>query len=142
MISIVRSRFQVETKTLTAEKIKESEVCQVDFRANLKKSITSENLAELVDEDTFEFKPTLTPELEEKLKRRLSKNDETSDTHYFTTDTQHFETCEDGENDQNQTSDPKQLNEIENEISMSRTSVYSIASSSSKVNRKLRNLTR
>ena len=107
---------------MTADKIKESEVGQLDFRGNLKKSLTSENLAELVDEDTSDFKPCVTPELEEKLNMQLSKN--------FESETQ-FHTCEDA-GVETQSADPKKLIEVENEISMSRTSVYSLASSSSK----------
>ena len=63
--------FQVQTKALTAEDLTQANIQQFDFRSNLKKSKTNENLAELkFDSDSADERPMeLDSELDAKLKR-------------------------------------------------------------------------
>ena len=62
---------RVQTKALTAEDIKDEEVRQFDFRSNLKKSKTNENLTEISSEPE-ETAPQIDPELKQKLLERKS----------------------------------------------------------------------
>ena len=115
----------MDTKAVTADDLKANEIQQFDFRSNLKKSKTSENLTDMCDEDEFEFKTCLTSELEEKLSRRLLKSETVDETTY--------ETATEGEPANGVcVGEENRLGEMEGEMSKSRNSVYSLASSSSK----------
>ena len=61
-------KSKVNTKSLTADDLRSFEAEQVDFRSNLKKSKTAENLAEIEDEEHESI-----DELHKALAKRLAK---------------------------------------------------------------------
>jgi len=130
----------VTTKAVTADDLKTNEIRQFDFRSNLKKSRTSENLAEMLDEDGYEFETCVTSELEEKLADRFTKSEDAPDQGFehsgndvdpfrtpATDDT--FYTPVDSLPVSKTDEDSQMGTEI---LNKSRNSVYSLASSSSK----------
>ena len=60
---------------MTAEDIQGGSIQQFDFRSNLKKSKTNENLSDLrFDEPEVQQEVQIDPELQEKLNKRLQKS--------------------------------------------------------------------
>ena len=64
---------KVETKALTAEDLNSHTVQQFDFRSNLKRSKTNENLSDLKFENSDSEKELIDPELDAKLKNIRQK---------------------------------------------------------------------
>lgn len=60
---------KIDTKAFTSDDLRSTEAGQLDFRSNLKKSKTAENLADIVDEEV-----EISDELQRALARRLLRN--------------------------------------------------------------------